>query len=630
MRPCLKVSAMLPKKPDSDLVDLPRAQDLPPFMGQLRDRYLTTETGQFVLHGNVHDIVLAGGRTWSMPTFLDAFFTPSGKVVVHYDPGRGLYFGRPEHATRAAKVLCEAGFFDERTLLAKAGSKGGLGEALSREVGIERRPEIVLPLLEALLTRRDTPVAVIIHYADLVAPEAVASGLSFADRTAMATIHRWSLWEEVVRSDNLVILLTSTLSDLSRRISRNARVGVIQVPLPGNIDRARFLAHTRPTLDADRGEQLTRVTAGLQLRHIEDIMNQGSAQTLAVAPVPHGEGETRSLFRHAPENVPLEEVAAKRVEMLEQECAGLIEVMSPGHDFSKVGGCEHIKQTLLKVSGHIKAGRTSQVPMGILLVGPMGTGKSYIAEAFAAECGLAAIKLKNIRGPYVGVTESNLEKVLNIIEALGEIVVIIDEGDRAIGGQGSGGDGGVDSRVVARLKEFMSDTSHRGRILFMMMTNRPDKLDTDLKRAGRFDLKIPFFFPQSGAERLAILRAQMKRYRVDADAITDEEVLPLLEPLEGYSAADIEAALLIANDDYLSDELPAGMEVRPPQMTVAFLVRAFSDYMPSRELHMLSYMEWLAVSEASNRRLLPERYRLVTVEELTERLAESRDRARLR
>ena len=103
-------------------------------------------------------------------------------------------------------------------------------------------------------------------------------------------------------------------------------------------------------------------------------------------------------------------------------------------------------------------------------------------------------QVKNFRERWVGSTEGNLEKILDVVEGLGHVLLIIDEADRSMGNSADG-DGGTTSRVIARLKEFMSDTTHRGRVVMMMMTNRPDKLDADLKRPGRFDLKIPFFFP---------------------------------------------------------------------------------------------------------------------------------------
>lgn len=607
-------------------IDLPRAPDLPGWMTALRDRYLHTETGQFVLHGNINDMVLAANRVWSMTAFLDQFFAPSDKVVVHYDPGRGVWFAKPEHAARAAKVLVEAGLYTEARLQGKATSEKaraqGMAESLMREIGLERDPAVVLPQLEALLVRRDTPCAVVIHYAELIAPEGMVGNLGFGDRTAAATLHRWSMWDEVVRSDNLVMLLTSTLTTLSRRVTGNPRVGVVRVPLPAALERARYLAQIRPTLDPDRGESLTRITAGLQLRQIQDLM--AMAEPVAAPAQTLSPTDARAVFKAPQSALPVEAIAQRKKEILEQECAGLIEVIEADHDFSVVGGMEPIKDALMRVAGHIKAGRTAQVPMGIMLVGPMGTGKSFVAEAFAAECGLPVIALKNFRGGLVGLTESNLERVLSVIEGLGEIVVIVDEADRAL--SAGGGDGGTDSRVIARIKEFMSDTSHRGRIVFIFMTNRPDKLDTDLKRPGRLDMKIPFFHAQTAGERLSIVRALVRRHKLPVE-IADDELLPILEGLSGYASADFEALLLLAYDDFAAGHLPEGVTVAPEKLTVPFFARAVADYMPTREKDMVDYMEWLAVSEASNRRLLPDRFRSLTLDELASSLAVSRRKA---
>jgi hypothetical protein len=576
-------------------------------MGALRDRYLETETSQFVLHGNVHDVVIAADRVWDMPEFLDAFFAPSDKVVVHYDPGRGVWFPDDRHAARAARALLDSRFLDPEKIAPRGvdrASDAALAARMRDELGLERDPDVALPVLEALLVRPDTPCAIIIHYAELIAPHGDPASLGFDDRTASARLHRWSLSHEITRNDNVVLLLTSTLSDLATRLTRNPRVGAFRIDLPGAVERAKFLARLRPDLDADRGEQLTRVTAGLQLRQIKDLM---------------------STVEGGPDPLPLEAIWARKREILEQECFGLIEVLEPDHDFAVVGGNEPIKNALKRVAEHVRQGRRNQVPMGILLVGPMGTGKSFVAEAFAKESGLAAIRLKNFRDKWVGSTEANLEKILNVVEGLGEILVIIDEGDRSMGGEAEG-DSGVNSRVIARLKEFMSDPSHRGRIVFVMMTNRPDKLDTDMKRPGRFDLKIPFFSPQNAQERAAILRAQVRRHGIEAD-LPDEQILPLLDGLHGYAAADLEALLLLAYDDFASGVLPADMAEKPATLTTPFLAQAVHDFMPSREQDMIVYMELLAVQEASNRRLLPDRFRDITLDELATRLAEARGRA---
>jgi len=203
--------------------------------------------------------------------------------------------------------------------------------------------------------------------------------------------------------------------------------------------------------------------------------------------------------------------------------------------------------------------------------------------------------------------------VLKIIRAMSPIALVIDEGDRSFGG-GEGGetDGGTSSRVIARLKDFMSDPGNRGHVLTILMTNRPDRLDVDIKRPGRLDRKIPFFYADTAADRLRIVQAILKRNgaalpEADASALTEA-----LEGLDGYSNADLEALALLAVEF-------AGRE--GGVLSEAVFARAVEDFMPPRETAMLGYMEMLAVFETSRRSLLPLRYRSLTPQEVQDRLA---------
>ena len=279
---------------------------------------------------------------------------------------------------------------------------------------------------------------------------------------------------------------------------------------------------------------------------------------------------------------------------------------------------EEVKKDLRVIAESIRDGRTSRVPMGILFTGPMGTGKTFVAEAFAKECGLTTIKLKNFRSKWVGATEGNLEKILSVIRAIGQVVVIVDEGDRAFGNTDSEGDGGTSSRVIARIKEFMSDTSNRGRILFLVMTNRPDKLDVDLKRAGRLDRKIPFLYSQTPEEVEQVARAIIRKNKVRTSVDLAAIRATFSQKLVGYSNADVEAVVLMANDDAARE---AGAETG---VDARHFERAAGDYFPSRDVELLEYMELLAVFETSSRRLLPAKYASMTPEELDLRLRQLR------
>ncbi len=594
-------------------IDLRNAPDLPRWMVTLRERYLHTDTCAYILHGNVHDLLFCNDRLYAMSEFLEAFFSLSGKTVIYYDPGKGLEIRDVNHAYDAAKVLCkgDVGLMQRVFPRGEQTPKNMVKDNMERELAGLRDPDASLELAEQLLLDPQLTCALVLQYADLIAPDGATSSLNFMERTAMARLHRWSLSREIVGSGNLILLLTSSLSDLSRLLVRNPRMMSLEVPLPDEQRRRKFVRHLLPDAADVTIDQLARITGGLQIRQIEDTIVPSMRNTKM--------GD-RSFFTG---------ISARKKEILEQECVGLLEVIEPNHGFEAVGGMETVKQALLKVCAHLKAGNTEQVPMGILLVGPMGTGKTFVAEAFAKECGLAAVKLKNFRDKWVGSTEANLEKILSVIDGLGEIIVIIDEGDRSLGGGDN--DSGVQSRVMARLKDFMSDTSHRGRIVFVMMTNRPDKLDTDMKRPGRFDLKIPFFHPGNAAERLAMLHSVLRRHRIVAK-LPEAEALALMEPLDGYAAADLEAVALLAKD--VADErmlstpkvpgLLEDLEDEEPTIEISDLKQAVDDFMPTRELEMIEYMELLAVHEASNRRLLPEKFRNIQVDELNRRLRAAR------
>ncbi|MFL6209671.1 MAG: ATP-binding protein [Pyrinomonadaceae bacterium] len=603
------------------------ARMLPVWAEDLRRRYLRGEASMFVLHGNVYDVVIQQKLILSLTEFLtDVLLKESKDTVAVYNVATGVRF-----AKRAADVTNI-----EDLILAPDKAR-------------------VFVALERLLIGA-TKTAVIIEYAEAVAPAGDPSFQGDVDRAAIVTLHRWSALPEIERGDNVVLLIAENLTDLSPKLVSNPKVAVVEVPMPDRETRksAALLADSRLTeRDAERYADITAGLKAIQIssiltppppaeeesaereRFIVGLLGGGAdaaqrAHKLAALTADMSRDEIKKLLAPtAADPTPDEKIptpaerarketdrliATRKREILERECFGLVEFVEPGHGFEVVGGMEEVKKDLLVIADSIREGRASRVPMGILFTGPMGTGKTFVAEAFAKECGLTAIKLKNFRSKWVGATEGNLEKILNVIKAIGQVVVIIDEGDRAFGNTDGEGDGGTSSRVIARIKEFMSDTSNRGRILFLVMTNRPDKLDVDLKRAGRLDRKIPFLYAQTPEEVEMIARALLRKNKIDTQvdltAIRDGFAAKLI----GYSNADIEAVILMANDDAAREAGTAA------PVTAEHLQRAASDYFPSRDVELLEYMELLAVFEASSRRLLPAKYAAITPEELDARL----------
>jgi SpoVK/Ycf46/Vps4 family AAA+-type ATPase len=604
---------------------------LPSWAEEMRRRYLRGEATMFVLHGNVYDVVLSNKQMMALPEFLTGVLLKESKdTIAVYNLATGVRFSK-----RADEVK------DLDDLL------------------LATEKDRIFRALERLLVG-STKTAVIMEYAEAIAPGGDPSFQGDADRAAIVTLHRWSALPEIERGDNVVLLIAENLTELAPKLVSNPKVAVVEVPMPDLETRRRAALLADPRLTEKDAERYAAMTAGLKAVQIASILTpppaaeEESADREAFITGLLGGGPDAAARAHklaaltsnldrdgikellAPEaSIPLPEAAVpnpverarketdrlifqRKREILERECFGLVEFVAPAHGFEVVGGMEEIKKDLLVIAESIREGRTSRVPMGVLFTGPMGTGKTFVAEAFAKECGLTTIKLKNFRSKWVGATEGNLEKILNVIKAIGQVVVIIDEGDRAFGNTDGEGDGGTSSRVIARIKEFMSDTSNRGRILFLVMTNRPDKLDVDLKRAGRLDRKIPFLYVQTPEEVELVARALLRKNKIKTDVDLSTIRADFSSKLVGYSNADIEAVLLLANDQAARE---TGGEA--PVVAEHFL-QAASDYFPSRDAELLEYMELLAVFETSSRRLLPAKYASMTPEDLDLKLRQLR------
>jgi transitional endoplasmic reticulum ATPase len=546
-----------------------RERTLPRWTEELRRRYLRGEASQFILHGNVNDLMLSGGKFIRFGDFLsEVLLAPSKDVVIKYDLATGVRFAK------------------------KKGEVPDLDLLLAL-----RDADKILPLLEKLLHAVDR-VAVIVDYAEMIAPAGDPNFFSSTDRQSVVTLHRWSFSPALERADSVVLMVTENVSELSPKLVSNPTTAILDVPMPELGERRDAIRAIAPNLDATWIDRLAELTAGLKIVHIKGLLAREAGD------------EVKPTLEKL---LPL--VAERKREIIQRDCFDLIEFVEPKHDFSVVGGLDEVKNELLVVAENLREQRTSRCPMGMLFTGPMGTGKTFVAEAFVKETGLTAIKLKNFRSKWVGATEGNLEKILSVVRALGPLIVIVDEGDRAFGNQEGEGDGGTSSRVMARLKEFMSDTSNRGRVLFLIMTNRPDKLDIDIKRAGRLDRKIPFLYPQEPSEVEAVLKAQIRKHHVVTSVEFPRDNEALSAKLVGYSNADIEAVVMLAND-YAKDAT----------VTLSHFAEATRDYLPSRDSEMLEYMELVAVFEASNRRMLPKKYANLPVEELERKLAQLRVR----
>jgi SpoVK/Ycf46/Vps4 family AAA+-type ATPase len=305
-----------------------------------------------------------------------------------------------------------------------------------------------------------------------------------------------------------------------------------------------------------------------------------------------------SLIADSVENqrpLTLKFLTQRKKQLIEAESGGLLEFVQSRFDLSMVAGQAAAKRKLLDAAQAIRAGRTDVVPMGYVICGPVGTGKTFLTTCFAGEIGIPAVTLKNFRSMWQGVTEGNLERVLNLLKAMSPIAVIVDEADAQLGNRSSSGDSGVGNRVFAQIAQFMGNTELRGKVIWFLLTCRPDLLPVDLKRQGRAEEHIALFYPDTDEERLAMLRAMQKKTGTQVSSPDIEQFF--LTHATGLSGADVEAILMRARmRSVLANETTVALE---------YIQAALEDFVPPSYPTEIELQTLAAVLECTSKSLLP-------------------------
>ena len=551
----------------------------------------------FILHGSTYDLVSVprdASATGTPPTFvpltqfLAEYVFGQRDVVIEYQRANGAIYHTPE----SHKI------FSDSLAVVDAVHGTNFAQAVPRE------PAAFLPLLDSFLNqavhrKQALGAAILLPYAETLIPE--SSGEAGAeDRSTRVFIQRWSTDPALLASNITIVLITENLADISSRVVRSPQTVEIEVERPSEHERMEYLRAirdeqwyaTRSELPPERLAQLTSGLTRVQLRQIVSSTDEHQSVLNAAA------------------------LREQKKTVIEAECFGLLEYVESVHSLEMVSGHEGVKQRLRRAAQAILAGRPRGVPMGYLIAGPVGSAKTFLVNCFTGEIGFPCVKFLNFRSQWQGVTESNLEKILKLLHAMWPVGVIIDEADAFLGDRNQQGDSGTSNRVFAQISNFMGNTEYRGKIVWFLITCRPDLLPVDLKRQGRAEEHLALFYPETDEEYDSLLLIMLRKSGLKSSVKSMKEVLA--EPKgSGLSGADIEAILaraaLASDAEGNSDEHAITPEV---------LRHAFEDFIPATSALECEMQILAAVQECTSREVLPERYRTLDRAELQARLNE--------
>ncbi|CAI5759898.1 unnamed protein product [Candida verbasci] len=227
----------------------------------------------------------------------------------------------------------------------------------------------------------------------------------------------------------------------------------------------------------------------------------------------------------------------------------------PNTNLSSLGGLENITTQLLETIGlpilhpEIYINTGVEPPRGVLLYGPPGCGKTTIANALAGELQVPFI---NISAPSVvsgmsGESEKKLRELFEEAKNMAPCLIFMDEIDAITPKRDGGAQREMERRIVAQLLTLMDDLTldkTNGKpVIVIGATNRPDSLDSALRRAGRFDREICLNVPNE-EQRISILKTMTANIKLENGDNFNYKELSKLTP--GYVGADLKSLVTAA------------------------------------------------------------------------------------
>lgn len=260
----------------------------------------------------------------------------------------------------------------------------------------------------------------------------------------------------------------------------------------------------------------------------------------------------------------------------------------PKERFADVGGMQRIKDEIaVKIIQPLKnpdlyKAFGKKIGGGILLYGPPGCGKTYIAKATAGEIDARFINigLHDILDMWIGNSEKNLHQIFETARRNAPCVLFFDEVDAMGASRGDVKQSAMRHVINQFLAEMDGVASDNDGVLILAATNAPWSVDAAFRRPGRFD-RIIFVDPPDEKARQEIISSIIKD-----KPVKEIDAAKIAQVTEGYSGADLKALLDIAVEDKLRESMASG-SIQP--LTT-------KDFLKAAKQHKATTQEWFATA----------------------------------
>lgn len=565
------------------------------FWQSIEDIYKSGASHQFILYNNVDDLVWDDiyGYLSTRDYLMEQMNRLECNAIVSYTRSEGIQF--PNLGLRDA--------YQNFMKLTRINEIEPLPENLPpikrlnvdfRHVGEEG---LIRETLESLLRLEgffrqglgNARVGLVVSDVEKLAPNSRILQISEQTRERQAieleTLQRWASDMHITMRGHIILFLTENLANVAPELTLSDRYTTtpIEVPLPMYQERLAYIKHLlyipeeEYKLSLPEGtlsEHLAAMTYGFRLKDIQSLW-------------------ITSRYRKSPVSPNM--VVQQMRKSIRMRSYGMLELIFGEHGLNTVGGLDSIIQYMRDIIQAMIKGEVKKVPMGVLMVGPTGTGKTMLMNALVRDAGIHFVRLKSIQSSICeGRSDWDMHRALDIIRSIAPVVVLMDDIDKIQYTSTDTYERKLMAQLIDDLVRFISDPSLRGKVLWVAASSRPDMIYPEFCKRGRFEDVVPFL-PPGQKEREDILKKLLSKNAIPYDSKINFAIPA--GRTERCTGADLEA---IATRSYRN-----ARQANRDTVIEQDLVTAADEFIPDLDPGMYEYMTLLAIKESNLAFLVP-------------------------